>query len=372
MSARLTSFALIVSITCGAYAYDVTVRWNEVHQKISGFGAGNGCGGAYSNLNPGTGEGWNIRRLPEPARTECLNLLFDSTKGIGLNCFRFGESWELEDPDGTWHWGAGRGPQEVWIAKEALKRNSNMKFWSAPWTPPLWMKTEQTVGGGALQRQYYQRYADYKCRFIREMKEKEGIQMMGNSLQNEPHFNPSYGGCNYTPENIRDFVRDYFGPTLVREGLADVKIMIPESNEAQPQWAQAAMNDPEAAKYVGILAWHQYNDGNQPYFGTVEGKETWFTEVGHDPWGGMGYTGWNEALWVHNQLYGAIVNNDANSWSYYQFAGDGNGGLAAVDGANFDVTAKDVWWVGHYSKFVRPGWVRIGTSVKRVGDGAML
>jgi glucuronoarabinoxylan endo-1,4-beta-xylanase len=357
---RLMSLGLTVSLFCSAFAYDVTVRWNEVQQKITGFGACTGCGGAYRDLNPGTGEGWYIHSMPEPARTECLDLLFDSIKGIGLNMFRFGESWELEDPDGTWHWGAGRGPQEIWIAKEALKRNANMIFWSAPWTAPLWMKTVQTMGGGSLQSQYYQRYADYKSHFIRDMRDKEGIALTANSIQNEPHFNPGYGGCYYSGSNIRDFVKNNLGPTFARDGIS-TKILIAETNWNQPAWVDVSMFDSVARSYVGIVAFHNYETDVIPYPRAAQyGKELWQTETSLDPWSGVGDLTMNQARPFTIQLHKCMALARVSAWHYYEFIGGGNPPLR-LSGSSYQI-AKLLYCIGNYSKFLKPGWHMIGAN----------
>ena len=123
---------------------------------------------------------------------------------------------------------------------------------------------------------------------------------------------------------------------------------------------------------MGILGWHQYPDGSSPPLLNVPGTESWATETSRGEWSGMGDVGWPGALWTHSQLYDAVVNKDASSWSYYMFGGDGNGGLMAISGSTIDSTAKRFWWVAHYSKFVRPGWVRIGTSTNLIAGGARI
>jgi glucuronoarabinoxylan endo-1,4-beta-xylanase len=374
MALRFVNWLFLLSFVSATCAYDVTVNWNDVHQKITGFGGGTGCpdcgGGNASHYG---NSGLAIFNLPEPARTRLLDLMFDSTKGIGLNCFRFGMSWLLEDQStGAWHFNQNvYDSSEIWVAREALKRNSKMMIWSAPWTPPLWMKTQQSMGGGELQSQYYQRYADYTAHFVRDMRDKAGIPLMAVSVQNEPQFGSAgYGGCSWTGAQIRDFVKNNLGPTLKRDSLdKTTTIMIAESNYGESQYVDPTVNDPAALAYVGILGWHQYNDGG---FARPAGKESWSTEQSHGGWSGFGDVGWTEGLWQNGALYDAIVNKDANCWVYYIFSGWGNGSLFASNGTTIDSTAKKIWWLGHYSKFVRPGWVRIGTSVKTVGDGAKL
>jgi glucuronoarabinoxylan endo-1,4-beta-xylanase len=342
-----------------------------VHQKISGFGGGTGCPDcAGGNTSHYGNSGMAIYNLPEPARTKLLDLMFDSTKGIGLNCDRMGISWLLEDQNGTWHWNQTNYDQaEIWVAKEALKRNSKMMLWSAPWTPPLWMKTQQSMGGGELQTQYFQRYADYFSHYVRDMRDKEGITLKAVSVQNEPQFGTAgYGGCSWTGAQIRDFVKNNLGPALKRDSLdKTTTIMIAESTYGETQYVTPTLNDAAASAYVGILGWHQYNNGLTPT--TVAGKESWSTEASHGPWDGFGDVTATEAVSQHSLLYDAIVNQNANCWVYYIFSGWGNGSLASSNGTTIDSTAKKFWWLGHYSKFVRPGWVRIGTNVRFMGVG---
>jgi glucuronoarabinoxylan endo-1,4-beta-xylanase len=190
-------------------------------------------------------------------------------------------------------------------------------------------------------------------------------------VQNEPqHGGASYGGCVWSGEQIRDFVKNNLGPTFKRDSLdKTTTIMIAESNYGETQFVTPTLNDAAASAYVGILGWHQYNDGPTPT--SVAGKESWSTEASTGPWSGLGDVGWGGALWVHSKIYDAIVNKDANSWIYYMFGGDGMGGIMGISGSNCDTTTKRFWWLAHYSKFVKPGWVRIGTSVT-VNNGAKL
>jgi len=373
--ARCMSWLVLLSLISATHAFDVTMRWNEVHQKITGFGAGSGCPDCHHYGGSGTTYGntaADIYKLPEPTRTRCVDLLFDSTKGIGLNVNRMGLSWTLEDPNGTWHWKENvYDTAEIWLAKESLKRNSKFLNYCCPWTPPFWMKETQSLCCAPLASQYYQRYADYFSHFVRDMRDKEGVTMMAASVQNEPqHGGASYGGCVWSGEQIRNFVKNNLGPTFKRDGLDKATtIMIAESNYGESQYVDPTVNDPAALAYVGILGWHQYNDGG---FARPAGKESWSTEQSHGGWSSFGDVGWGEALWQNGALYDAIVNKDANVWQYYIFTGWGNGAMFASNGTTIDTTAKKFWWLGHYSKFVRPGWVRIGTSVKTVGDGAKL
>jgi O-glycosyl hydrolase len=134
MALRFVNWLFLLSFVSATCAYDVTVNWNDVHQKITGFGGGTGCpdcgGGNASHYG---NSGLAIFNLPEPARTRLLDLMFDSTKGIGLNANRMGMSWLLEDQNGAWKWGQGQyEAAEFWVAREMLKRNSKSLIYAAP------------------------------------------------------------------------------------------------------------------------------------------------------------------------------------------------------------------------------------------------
>lgn len=133
--------------------------------------------------------------------------------------------------------------------------------------------------------------------------------------------------------------------------------------------------DPEACKFVNIIATHQYDQsytGSEPKFPPTEpepvypgaklhGKEFWQTEVsfiGGKPDPGMDW-GLGTALLIHN----AMIGGEVNAWIWWAFLNDwkDNEGLADFDGNSFIVN-KRLWTFGNYSRFVRPGWVMIGAT----------
>ena len=83
--------------------------------------------------------------------------------------------------------------------------------------------------GGKLKPDCRQTWANYYCRYIREY-EKEGIPIWGVSVQNEPEATQAWESCIYAGEEERDFVRDFLGPALEREGLANIRVVIWEHN----------------------------------------------------------------------------------------------------------------------------------------------
>ena len=68
-----------------------------------------------------------------------------------------------------------------------------------------------------------------------------------------------FESCVFTAEEERDFVKNYLGPTLVKDNLSDVKLMIWDHNRGlMYQRAETVYDDPQASKYVWGTAFHWY------------------------------------------------------------------------------------------------------------------
>jgi MYXO-CTERM domain-containing protein len=124
------------------------------------------------------------------------------------------------------------------------------------------------------------------------------------------------------------------------------------------------LNDPAARAFVGAIAVHGYGGQAFPYAEpAAAGKEFWVTELddglpGEPPEGpydpGMG-SGLKVARKLHTDLTVASV----NAWHYWWIAGRGDRpptNAALTDGTTLTRRAHVM---GNFSKFVRPGFVRV-------------
>ena len=99
--------------------------------------------------------------------------------------------------------------------------------------------------------------------------QSEGIPVWGISVQNEPMANQRWESCIYSAEEERDFLKNYLGPTLKREGLGDKKIIAWDHNrDLIYQRASTILTDPQAAKFVWGIGFHWYEpwSGGDPMF----------------------------------------------------------------------------------------------------------
>ncbi len=74
------------------------------------------------------------------------------------------------------------------ILKQIVAINPSIKIIATPWSPPVWMKDNNSTIGGSLQTQYYDVYAKYFVKYIQAMK-ANGITIDAVTPQNEP-LNP--------------------------------------------------------------------------------------------------------------------------------------------------------------------------------------
>lgn len=323
-----------------------TINWTEVHQVIDGFGASSAWRGNWStaladmffSTNSGTG---SIIGGGTYAYT-----------GIGLSLLR-----SRIAPGGT--------TTENSIMQMAQARGA--RVWSAPWSPAPQFKSNTNVNGGSFigNPANYQAYANQLAGYAARMKSQYGVNLYALSVQNEPDANvTTYESCNWTAQQIHDFI-PYLSGALAASNVAATKIMLPESqNWTDPQGLRlTTMNDPATAAMVSIIANHNYvanniaGDQNAPAAINNYGKALWETEVaklsGSD-------SSISDGLYWAGRVHQFLTIAQANAWHYWWLCAYGNGNEGLCDTS--DVPAKRMYTLGNFSRFVRPGFYRIGVS----------
>ena len=238
--------------------------------------------------------------------------------------------------------------------------------------------------GGKLLPEYYNSWALYYTRFIKAY-EAEGIPVWGISIQNEPMATQKWESCIYTGEEERDFLKNYLGPIMQREGLGDKKIIAWDHNrDMMLQRASTMLNDPEAAKYVWGIGFHWYEtwSGGKPMFDNVKlvnqaypNTNLIFTEGCKENFDLQKVDDWNLG-----ELYGRNMINDFNNgcvaFTDWNILLDEKGGpnhvgnfcFAPVHGdtrSGLLIYTNEYYYIGHFSKYIRPGAKRIACSVSR-------
>ncbi|MBZ9627269.1 glycosyl hydrolase family 30 [Psychroflexus sp. CAK1W] len=146
------------------------------------------------------------------------------------------------------------------MIKDAMAASSEgFDIISSPWTAPPWMKTNNEWVGGELKREHYDTWALFFSKYADAYK-AEGIDIWGFTVENEPHGNGNnWESMHYTPEQMTEFVRDYLGPQLEKDGKGDLKILGYDQNrKGIKEWVDVMYKNEANAKYYDGTAIHWY------------------------------------------------------------------------------------------------------------------
>lgn len=364
----------------------VFVDANKTFQTIIGIGA------AITDASAET-----FAKLPRDKQTEFLQACFDTEKGIGYtlarttiqSCdFSSGSYSYVRDNDeslSTFSVAHDEQYRIPMIKQSIAAAGGKLTMYVSPWSPPAWMKDNNTMlQGGKLLPQYRQSWANFYVKFIQEY-EKRGIPVWGLTVQNEPMAKQRWESCIYTAEEERDFIKEYLGPTLHKNGMANKKLIAWDHNrDLIVHRASVVLGDPEAAKYIWGIGFHWYETwtGSAMQFNNLKqvadafpDKELIFTEGCKEQFNLQ-----NVNDWTLGERYGISMLNDFNNgtaaWTDWNMLLDETGGPNHVGNFCFAPVHADsktgkliytnaYYYMGHFSKFIRPGAKRIISSSNR-------
>jgi len=351
-----------------------------------------GIGGALTDAAAET-----FAKLPAARQDELIAAYYSADKGIGYtlartnihSCDFSSESYTYVtegDKDLTSFSIAHDLRYRIPLIKRAMAATGNrLKLFASPWSPPAYMKdNNDMLHGGHLRPEFYRAWALYYTKFIKSYRQA-GVPIWGITVQNEPMATQTWESCVYQATDERDFVKNYLGPAMVEQGLRDVNVMVWDHNrDLILQRAQTILDDPAAAKYVWGVAFHWYEDwsgGTQMYDNVAlvhqlyPTKHLLFTEGTPANFDSTAY-----GRWSLGEAYGRSMIHDFNSgtegWTDWNILLDERGGPNHVGNFCFAPIHADTrtgtliytnsyYYIGHFSKFIRPGARRIVASPSR-------
>lgn len=379
------------TLTFSRYAQPLETEVSVFIDPANTFQTLLGIGGAITDASAET-----FSKLSADKQEEFVTAYYDVDKGIGYtlgrthinSCDFSSESYTYVkdgDVDLTSFDISHDKQLRIPLIKLAKERASSFTLFVSPWSPPAWMKDNNTMlQGGKLKPEFHQSWANYFAKFIKAY-EAEGLPVWGLTVQNEPMARQTWESCIFTAEEERDFIKQFLGPTLAKEGLGEKKIIAWDHNrDLMYQRAEAAFNDPEAAKYIWGLGFHWYEDwagGTQMFDNVRKVKESWpdknlfFTEGCNCP-----FSPDSTSNWDLGERYGESIIHDFNNgtvaWTDWNILLDETGGPNHVKNFCFAPIHADTkngqliytnayYYLGHFSKFIRPGAKRVQTSASR-------
>ncbi|MEU8234471.1 ricin-type beta-trefoil lectin domain protein [Actinoplanes sp. NPDC048967] len=351
----------------GGSGSTITVNPGTTYQSMVGFGASFTDSAAYNIFN-------------SPQRTAIMNALF-GPGGIGL-------SW-LRQPIGASDYSRNFYTYDDGAADPSLSRfsvahdnayilplvtqarsiNPKISVMATPWSAPAWMKDNNNLIGGSLKDSSIGVYADYLVKFVQAY-QAAGVPIAYLSVQNEPKFSPpGYPGMLMSAQQQVAIINN-LAPKLRAAGLS-TKILGYDHNWDDQDYPKAV--NAGAGDNVAGSAWHCYG-GTEPspqsdVHNAQPGKDVFFTECSGTEsgntfadtlwWQGRNLaigttrhwartvTTWNLAL---NAQHGPVIGSCTNCT-----------GVVTVDGGSVTYNAE-YYVLGHLSKFVQPGAVRIDST----------
>jgi len=359
-------------------AGEIKIDPGETYQTIEGFGAS----AAWWAQDVG---GWEDEK-----RNHIVELLFDRETGIGLTIYRYnigaGIAGNIQDPwrtaqtfevsPGLYAW--SRDANALWVMKAALAQGAE-QFVAFVNSPPARMTvsgltTGEKDGLSNLRPDMYEAFAQYMVDIVHHLREGEGIPIGYISPVNEPQWGWSYNngqeGCHYGPQEVLEVTRALLH-AIDASGM-DVKVSVFESGQwkGSQVYIDALLKDPEVGPRLPHLAIHSYwskAEDKTPIVNflnrNLPGTNIWQTEWtemkdGRD-------TGMDSALVLANTVQEDLSIAGVTSWQYWiavsqYFYHDG---LIYVNQSSHAVIeTKRLWALGNFSRYVRPGDVRIGAE----------
>ncbi|WP_333770386.1 discoidin domain-containing protein [Streptomyces sp. IBSBF 2435] len=378
----------------------ITVDPDQRFQRMDGFG------GALTDSSAAV-----LGALPRTARDAAMRQLFDPKAGIGVSFLRqpVGSSdftaaaahYTYDDvPAGQTDFGlqhfsiAHDRARILPLLRQAEQLNPQLTVLATPWSPPAWMKDSGSLAGGHLKDDpaVYRAYARYLVKFVQAYA-AEGVPVDYLTVQNEPQNRKpnAYPGTDLPVQQEAEVI-EALGPLLRAAGLhtrilaydhnwtthpGDIATAQQLGEDPQTDYPYEILDGP-AAKWVAGTAYHCYSgdpSAQSALHDAHPGKGIWFTECS----GSHGATDTPAEIfrgtltWHARTITVGTTRNWAKSVADWNLALDADGGphnggcdtctaLLTVrpDGT---VTANAEYsTIGHLSKFVRPGAVRIAST----------
>ncbi|MGO9516625.1 MAG: hypothetical protein ACLPND_06235 [Candidatus Korobacteraceae bacterium] len=347
---RASFLFLLLSLAFSGHAQTATINAGTTYQTISGWGASTGFNEQNTNMTA--------------AQADCF---FSTNNGSCASGNSIGLSW--------------------------IRIQDNSTANSAPDLPTLLLAQargaciELGFNNNQLDSSSYSSIAAYDIAKIQYLQSQGLSNICAVSPINEPQ------NTGTTAAEIDTFVASYLYPQMVSAGLGSIPIVIPESADwFATDYATTCMNDSSCGPHIAAFGGHGYYSGAQAGSITVDGfaqtsgvpnccvdfaanpppsstsaKPLWETEQNGGANGPCSVSlaafdsSMSDALvWAHNNHDFLTALNGAQ-WLYWNL----NSGYAGCNDGLTDTSfnpAQRFYAIGNWSRFVRPGWVRISAT----------
>ena len=236
----------------------IVIDPSQKSQPILGFG------GALTDATC-----YVISQMPQPAREKLMHELF-SPQEMALNVCRtcigssdysrnvFSYDEGEPDPQLT-RFSIGHDHEYILpTLKSARQINPDLFLLSSPWSPPGWMKDNNSMLGGTIRRKYLKDYANYIVKFLQAY-QAAGVEINAVTPQNEVDTDQDsrMPACLFPQEAEVQYVGQMLGPAIQQAQLG-TKIWLLDHNYNLWGRAICELDDERVSKFTKAIAWHGY------------------------------------------------------------------------------------------------------------------
>ena len=378
LSQALASVPLTMGDSGNADAV-VTVDPATAYQSVVGFGASITDSSSYVMT----------KYLSASALTDTLEKLFDASKGVGLSFLRqpmgasdfssvgnFSYDDGSSDPSLASFSIAQDMKATIPVLKQALAINEGITILGTPWSPPAWMKNNNSMdgsggapGNSGLATPAYGPLGDYFVKFVQAYA-AQGVTVTAVTPQNEPlNGSANYPGMDLSATAETQLVGQDMGPAITKAGLS-TQIWAYDHNWDVESYPEQVIGDSVAGPFTEGAAFHCYGgdvSAMSTFHQNFPGKSVYMTECSGGGWQGDAFAN------TIDLVIGSMA-NWARAIALWNMALDENAGpqnngcpdcrgVITVDSQSGNVTYNaDYYALGHFSKFVFPGAVRVSSK----------
>jgi glucosylceramidase len=399
-SAAGNALTQISNFEATAISVEIKLNLDSTRQTITGFG------GAFTESSA-----YLLNQLSEENRAKIIEAYFSQNGANYSLCRTHMNSCDfslsqysyapVEDDKTLEHFSIEEDAADlIPMIKNAMEASTDgFKLFASPWTAPPWMKDNKAWIDGKLLPEYYETWALFFSKYY-EAYSKEGINIWGFTVENEPHGNGgNWESMLFTPQEMTNFVQNYLGPKLEADGHGNLVILGYDQNRAGlKEWVDEMYKDEASSKYFDGTAIHWY-ESTYDYFpeelqyahqkapnkyliqteACVDSEvpawkdDAWYWSKEATDWG------WDWAAEDEKYLHPkyvpvyryardiiACLNNHVDGWVDWNMVLDRQGGPNwfknwCVAPVIVDTEADEVYFtpiyyiMAHFSKFIRPG-----------------
>lgn len=355
-----------------AAAASITIDPTAKGQPILGFGAALTDAACYV-----------ISQLPEGPRSGLLTELF-SPREMGFSVCRIciGSSdysrsvfsYDEGEPDPELTRFSIDHDREYILPtlRAAREANPDLFLLGSPWSPPGWMKDNNSMLGGTIRLRYLKNYANYIVKFLEAYREA-GVEVNAVTPQNEVDTDQDsrMPACLFPQEIEVRYVGDMLGPAIQQASLS-TKIWLLDHNYNLWGRAICELDDEKVSRVTKAIAWHGYL--GQPEFvrkvaAAHPDAEMYWTEGGPDINDPAYLTDWSK--W--SRTFTGILRNGMRCIISWNVALDENGkpnigpfpcgGVVTVHSQTGEIARSGQYWAfAHYSRHLHRNAVVIGSQ----------